>query len=90
MHEDDYESEPYPALQRRPTADFNEMAMAVAASISMWALATLIAILAGYHGSGPTNTVNLLTVLAGILGFGGRRWQLRNGQVLKNGRRFPS
>jgi hypothetical protein len=52
------------------------MAAAIAAAISVWALATLIAIIAGYHGSGATNTINLLVMVSGGLGFVGRRWQL--------------
>ena len=75
---EEYESDPPPFAKPAPAAnsDFNEMAAAVAAAISMWAMATLIAVVAGYHGSGPTNAINLLVVGAGVLGFIGRRWQL--------------
>jgi len=73
---DDYENDPHPCPESAPESDFNEMAAAVAAAICMWALATLSAVIAGYHGSGPTNAINLLVVVAGALGFVGRRWQL--------------
>ena len=72
---DEYEiSFCHPRQGQRP--ELNEMAVAVAATIVIWALATLVVVIAGYHGSGPTNAVNLATVLAGIAGFIGRRWQL--------------
>lgn len=64
----------HPRQGQRP--ELNEMAVAVAATIVIWALATLVVMIAGYHGSRPTNAVNLATVLAGIAGFIGRRWQL--------------
>lgn len=75
---EEYESDPLPFAKPAPNceSDFNEMAAAVGAAICMWASATLIAIIAGYHGSGPTNVINLLVVGAGVLGFLGRRWQL--------------
>lgn len=73
---EEYESDPHPCSKPAGHSDFNEMAAAVAAAICVWALTTLVALLAGYHGSGPTNAINLLVVLAGALGFAGRRWQL--------------
>lgn len=73
---EEYESDPLPSGKSVRESDFNEMAAAVAAAIGMWALATLTAVVGGYHGSGPTNAINLLVVVAGVLGFGGRRWQL--------------
>ncbi len=73
---EDYESDSNPLAKPGRAADFNEMAAAVAAAICVWAVATLVAVVAGYHGSGPTNTINLLTVLAAAVGFVGRRWQL--------------
>jgi len=62
---EEYESDPHPCSKPAGHSDFNEMAAAVAAAISVWALTTLVALLAGYHGSGPTNAINLLVVLAG-------------------------
>lgn len=73
---EEYESDPYPRWKPAGHSDFNEMAAAVAAAISVWALTTLVALLAGYHGSGPTNAINVLVMVAGALGFIGRRWQL--------------
>ncbi|WP_208694773.1 hypothetical protein [Pseudomonas oryzihabitans] len=73
---EEYESDSRPSSKAARTSDFNEMAAAIAAAISVWALATLIAIIAGYHGSGATNTINLLVMVSGGLGFVGRRWQL--------------
>ena len=73
---EEYESDSRPSSQAARTSDFNEMAAAIAAAISVWALATLIAIIAGYHGSGATNTINLLVMVSGGLGFVRRRWQL--------------
>ncbi|APQ14294.1 hypothetical protein SB18R_08670 [Pseudomonas oryzihabitans] len=90
MLEEDYENEPLPAARRAPASDLNEMAVAIASAISMWALATLVAFAAGYHGSGPTDRVNLLTISAGLLGFVIRRWQLKPRQWRLNRRRFPS
>lgn len=90
MLEEDYESEPLPAPRRVPASELNEMAVAVAAAISMWALATLVALGAGHHGSGATDRVNLLTVAAGVLGFAIRRWQLKRQQRRPNRRRFLS
>lgn len=90
MPEEDYDSEPLPAARRVPAADLNEMAVAVAAAISMWALATLITLAAGHHGSGPTDRVNLLTLAAGMLGFAIRRWQLKPRQRRLNRRRLLS
>ncbi|WP_133859401.1 MULTISPECIES: hypothetical protein [Pseudomonas] len=73
---EEYESDIRPYSRSARKSDFNEMAAAVAAAISVWALATLIAVIAGYHGSGATNTINLLVMVSGGLGFVGRRWQL--------------
>ncbi|MDR6229950.1 hypothetical protein QE444_002307 [Pseudomonas sp. SORGH_AS199] len=73
---EEYESDIRPCARSVRKSDFNEMAAAVAAAISVWALATLIAVIAGYHGSGATNTINLLVMVSGGLGFVGRRWQL--------------
>lgn len=73
---EDYESDPQPSSKPAYRSDLNEMAAAVAAAICMWMLATLSVLIAGYHGSGPTNAINLLVVVAGVLGFVGRRWQL--------------
>lgn len=72
---DEYEN-PFCHPQQGQRPELNEMAVAVAATIVIWALATLVVVIAGYHGSRPTNAVNLATVLAGIAGFIGRRWQL--------------
>ncbi|MDQ7913569.1 hypothetical protein RCF34_10660 [Pseudomonas sp. 102515] len=73
---EEYESDLRPYSKSARKSDFNEMAAAVAAATSAWALATLVAVIAGYHGSGPTNTINLLVMVSGGLGFVGRRWQL--------------
>lgn len=73
---EEYESAIRPYSRSARKSDFNEMAAAIAAAISVWALATLIAVIAGYHGSGATNTINLLVMVSGGLGFVGRRWQL--------------
>jgi len=78
MLEEDYESEPLSAAGRVPATQLNEMAVAVASAISIWALATLVTLATGHHGSGPTDRVNLLTVAAGLLGFAIRRWQLKS------------
>jgi TRAP-type C4-dicarboxylate transport system permease large subunit len=84
---DEYDN-PLRHLQQGQRPELNEMAVAVAATIVIWALATLVVVIAGYHGSGPTNAVNLATVLAGIAGFIGRRWQLGRRYRAANRRRL--
>lgn len=87
---EEYESHLQPFSQPACESDFNEMAAAVATAICMWALTTLIAVVGGYHGGVVTNTINLLVVAAGALGYLGRRWQLR--RRYRSGRRtraFP-
>lgn len=88
MLEEDYESEPFSAARRVPVSELNEMAVAVASAISIWALATLVTLATGHHGSGPTDRVNLLTIAAGLLGFAIRRWQLRSRRRGLNKRKF--